>query len=457
MQPQLPVPLQSQLQPLASSAYEIGESAKVAGNVRSSGASLTLSGQQLQQQLQQQQQQAPPLQQLMSTMVEQQQQIQLLQQQQQLQLQQLQQQQQQQQQQSPPQASVRQLMTTAVEKQQPQQLKQTLGQLQQPQIQVQMLPKVVEPSQQDLAAIQSQHQQQQQQQQLIVHEHLQQCQQGLQAFQAVLPQQVQQQIPQQQSASQQQQPQPQQLLQVQPLSTMVERWTYESVGGIASGLLPAAAGTKSVVPHEDGASSPSLMVTQVSMSALSDQSSASESKDSDEGTDLPEGVELLEDGKVVCTMCGHQFRSAQISKANMRTHETKNHKHLEWLESQPDRKESSNAVCPLGSRKRCRPCKGDTISLLADSEVALKMTRLMLGWTVVEGGKKLQRSFTAKNFKAAMMYLNKAAEIAEAQQHHPDLHLVKYREVVVEIWTHSLNGITENDFILAELLDSIAQ
>ena len=52
-------------------------------------------------------------------------------------------------------------------------------------------------------------------------------------------------------------------------------------------------------------------------------------------------------------------------------------------------------------------------------------------------------------------FFTKVAEVAEAEAHHPDLHLVDYKNVTIEIWTHAIGGLSENDFILAAKIDQI--
>ena len=56
---------------------------------------------------------------------------------------------------------------------------------------------------------------------------------------------------------------------------------------------------------------------------------------------------------------------------------------------------------------------------------------------------------------AAMDFFNKVAALAEEEGHHPDLHLVGYRNVAIEIWTHAIGGLSENDFILAAKIDAL--
>jgi 4a-hydroxytetrahydrobiopterin dehydratase len=56
---------------------------------------------------------------------------------------------------------------------------------------------------------------------------------------------------------------------------------------------------------------------------------------------------------------------------------------------------------------------------------------------------------------AGMKFFNRVAEIAEQDGHHPDLHLAGYRNVSIELWTHAIGGLSENDFILAAKIDRV--
>jgi 4a-hydroxytetrahydrobiopterin dehydratase len=60
-----------------------------------------------------------------------------------------------------------------------------------------------------------------------------------------------------------------------------------------------------------------------------------------------------------------------------------------------------------------------------------------------------------RDFVEAIAFFSRVAQIAEAEDHHPDLHLVGYRNVTIEIWTHAVGGLTENDFILAAKIDAV--
>jgi len=75
-------------------------------------------------------------------------------------------------------------------------------------------------------------------------------------------------------------------------------------------------------------------------------------------------------------------------------------------------------------------------------------------WSLIEHPHlQLQRSFTARNFQCALDFLNQAGAIAERENHHPDLHITNYREVTLQVSTHKLKGVTENDLQLMRMMD----
>jgi 4a-hydroxytetrahydrobiopterin dehydratase len=90
--------------------------------------------------------------------------------------------------------------------------------------------------------------------------------------------------------------------------------------------------------------------------------------------------------------------------------------------------------------------------------IALKEAKALLaelkGWNLV-GGKTLRQEFMMKDFMSAVHFVNAVARAAEAEGHHPDLHLTDYRNLVIELSTHSIGGLSMNDFILAEKIDGI--
>jgi 4a-hydroxytetrahydrobiopterin dehydratase len=102
------------------------------------------------------------------------------------------------------------------------------------------------------------------------------------------------------------------------------------------------------------------------------------------------------------------------------------------------------------TQKRCKPCKGE-VERLDGEQVGLLLPDVP-GWEA--RGERLKRSLRFTDFKAAMAFVNRMAEVAEAEQHHPDF-TVHYNQVDVEVWTHVAKGLTENDFILAAKINQL--
>lgn len=103
--------------------------------------------------------------------------------------------------------------------------------------------------------------------------------------------------------------------------------------------------------------------------------------------------------------------------------------------------------------KRCVPCEGG-VPKMTTAEVK-KQLKLLTGWTLTEDKLRIRKTWTVKNFLAAMNFFNHVACVAECEGHHPDLHLEGYRTVSMEIYTHAIGGLSENDFILAAKIDAL--
>lgn len=107
--------------------------------------------------------------------------------------------------------------------------------------------------------------------------------------------------------------------------------------------------------------------------------------------------------------------------------------------------------------KKCKPCEGGTKPMHGDN---LKMyTKIVHGWTVVDRPydkveNNIRKEFKFSDFKSALEFVNKIGRVAEEEGHHPDI-VLKWGKVVVELWTHAIGGLSENDFILAYKIDSI--
>jgi 4a-hydroxytetrahydrobiopterin dehydratase len=105
------------------------------------------------------------------------------------------------------------------------------------------------------------------------------------------------------------------------------------------------------------------------------------------------------------------------------------------------------------ARKRCAPCEGDA-PRLTDAEIAGFLSQIP-AWMLTAEGTRIRREWVVKDFAAGMDFFHRVAEVAEAEGDHPDLHLVEYRKVSIELWTHDAGGLTENDFILAAKIDGL--
>jgi 4a-hydroxytetrahydrobiopterin dehydratase len=77
------------------------------------------------------------------------------------------------------------------------------------------------------------------------------------------------------------------------------------------------------------------------------------------------------------------------------------------------------------------------------------------GWRLTHDGTRIRRDWTLPDFRSAIKMLNNVAALAERERHHPDLHLESYRQAWIEIFTHAIGGLSENDFILAAKIDAV--
>ncbi len=102
------------------------------------------------------------------------------------------------------------------------------------------------------------------------------------------------------------------------------------------------------------------------------------------------------------------------------------------------------------TEKHCIPCKGGVAPLKGESLSAL-YHQLPPGWQLVKEH-HLEKEYLFKNFRDALAFTNKVGQLAEAEGHHPDIHLA-WGKVKLQIWTHKIDGLTESDFILAAKID----
>jgi 4a-hydroxytetrahydrobiopterin dehydratase len=103
--------------------------------------------------------------------------------------------------------------------------------------------------------------------------------------------------------------------------------------------------------------------------------------------------------------------------------------------------------------KTCQPCEGGVPPV--GIQEAERLLEELPGWQLREDGTCIRREWIAKDFMAAIAFFNRVAELAEQEGHHPDLHLTGYRNFAVELTTHAIDGLSENDFILAAKINEL--
>ncbi len=104
------------------------------------------------------------------------------------------------------------------------------------------------------------------------------------------------------------------------------------------------------------------------------------------------------------------------------------------------------------SNKKCVPCEIGTPPLKPE-EYGKFLKELKLPWEV-SSNRTIKHEFKFKDFKEAMQFVNRVAEIAEEEGHHPDMYIY-YNKVVISLTTHHIRGLSENDFILAAKIEEL--
>ena len=102
---------------------------------------------------------------------------------------------------------------------------------------------------------------------------------------------------------------------------------------------------------------------------------------------------------------------------------------------------------------KCLPCEGGVENFdRSAAEQHLPATPL---WSIDSETKVISRKIDRKNFMQVIELVNLIAQLAEDEQHHPDLHITGYRHLTVDLTTHAIGGLSENDFILAAKIDQL--
>ena len=101
--------------------------------------------------------------------------------------------------------------------------------------------------------------------------------------------------------------------------------------------------------------------------------------------------------------------------------------------------------------RACVPCRGGVPPLQGPALQDL-LRKLGGGWGL-EGEHHLRKEYGFQSYREVIAFVNRVAEIAEAQGHHPEMH-VGFRKLRMEIWTHKIDGLTESDFVFAAKADA---
>lgn len=104
------------------------------------------------------------------------------------------------------------------------------------------------------------------------------------------------------------------------------------------------------------------------------------------------------------------------------------------------------------SKKDCKPCKGGVPPLKGDELHAL-YAELGADWQLVEEH-HLEKEYKFDGYPPAVAFTNAVADLAEEQNHHPDI-LLRWGKVKVTIWTHKIDGLTESDFVFAAKVEEV--
>ena len=117
---------------------------------------------------------------------------------------------------------------------------------------------------------------------------------------------------------------------------------------------------------------------------------------------------------------------------------------------EPDRQSVKEQL----ARSQCVPCRGGVPPLTAE-EIRPLLAEVPR-WHIVErdGVARIEREFTFPDFSSAMQFAVRVGAVADAEDHHPDLH-IGWGRVRIETWTHKIRGLHRNDFILAAKIDAL--
>lgn len=112
------------------------------------------------------------------------------------------------------------------------------------------------------------------------------------------------------------------------------------------------------------------------------------------------------------------------------------------------------AKFPDLTKQHCAPSEKRGKALTASQ--MKKYLAVVPHWILAADSKRIRRKWVAKDFLIALDFFRRVGRIAQAENHHPDLHLRGFRNVTIELSTHDLGGLSENDFIVAAKIDQLS-
>jgi len=104
------------------------------------------------------------------------------------------------------------------------------------------------------------------------------------------------------------------------------------------------------------------------------------------------------------------------------------------------------------ANKKCIPCKGGTPPL--EGEALFEMAHSLGNEWKVINEHHLEKEFHFRDFKTALEFTDKVGKLAEQENHHPNIHL-SWGKVRIVLWTHTIQGLSESDFILAAKIETL--
>lgn len=106
------------------------------------------------------------------------------------------------------------------------------------------------------------------------------------------------------------------------------------------------------------------------------------------------------------------------------------------------------------AQKSCTPCRGGVEPLTRGE--AERLRTQAPDWTLLDDGRKIERTFRFGNFREALAFVNGVGELAESEGHHPDI-IFGWGYATIALYTHKIKGLHENDFIMAAKIDRLSR